>query len=86
MASKKFKIAGIVMLVISLLLIGLLLPIGLTDLTGYTGAYNSTQSNGTEYVQIIGTNATIGTLVASIIPIMIVISLILLFIPKGSEM
>ena len=55
----------IISVVIALLLAGILLPIGLTELVGFTS-----------------TDATIQTLVASVLPIMAVIGIVLLFVNK----
>lgn len=80
---KKAPIGKIVALVIALIMIGILLPIGLEELVGYDGSYN-VSTNGTAYpVYNTGTNATVGTLVASILPILAVIGIIISFIPKG---
>jgi len=56
----------IIAVVISLLLIGILLPIGLNDILGFTS-----------------TNSTIQTLVATVIPIMAVIGIVLAIIPSS---
>lgn len=61
----------IIGLAVALLLAGILLPLGLQDLTAYDGTY--TNSSGS----IVGTNATIGNLVGSVLPIMIVIGIVL---------
>lgn len=62
------KVSGIVALVVSLILMGVLLPIGLNDVLGFTS-----------------TNSTIQTLVATVLPIMAVIGLVVALIPKGSS-
>jgi hypothetical protein len=74
-------ISTIIGLAIALILIGILLPIGLSDLVTYDGSYNSSLS-GTE---VTGTNSTIATLVATILPVMIVIGLILAFVATMSR-
>lgn len=67
----------IIGLAVSMILLGVLLPIGLYDLTAYTGAYNSSQVvNGTTTYNA-GVNSTVGTLVATILPVMIVIGIVL---------
>lgn len=58
----------VIAVVISLLLIGILLPIGLNDVLGFTS-----------------TNSTIQTLVATVIPIMAVIGLVLALVPSGRD-
>lgn len=58
----------IISTVIALLLIGILLPLGLTELTGFTS-----------------TDATIQTLVSSVVPIMAIIGIVLALIPKSSD-
>lgn len=73
MASKGL-VGTIIGITIALLLMGILLPIGLTDLVGYNGSY--TNSSGV----IIGTSSTMATLVGTVIPIMAVIGLVLMFI------
>ena len=67
------KIQLVIGLVVAMILIGVLLPLGLTDLTGYTGFYNVT--SGT--TSVTGTNTTMGTLVGTILPVMIVIGIVL---------
>ena len=65
----KISPAYIIGIVIAGLLLGILLPIALNDILGFT-------SN----------NSTIQTLVATILPIMAVISIVMLFVPsKNSE-
>ena len=61
---------------VALILIGILLPVGLTDLVAYDGSYNSTVSGS----PVTGTNSTMATLVATIIPVMIVIGIVLAFV------
>lgn len=58
----------IVGLVVSALLMGILLPIALNGILGFTS-----------------TNSTVQTLVATILPVIAVISIILLFLPKGNN-
>lgn len=53
---------------VALLIIGVLLPVGLTDILEFTS-----------------TNATIKTLVTTILPIMAVVGLVIAFVPKGDE-
>ena len=65
----KISPAYIIGIVIAGLLLGILLPIALNDILGFTS-----------------TNSTIQTLVATILPIMAVISIVMLFVPsKNSE-
>ena len=66
----------IISLSVALILMGVLLPIALQDLTAYDGAYNVT-INGTSNA---GTNSTVATLVNTIIPIMAVIGIILFMV------
>ncbi len=54
--------------IVALLLMGVLLPIGLTDLLEFSN-----------------TNATIETLVTTVLPIMIAIGLVLGFMPRGKD-
>ena len=61
-----FKTETIITVVISLLLMGILLPIGLTDLTGFTS-----------------TSANVQTLVSEIIPIVSIVGLVMILIPKN---
>ena len=61
----KISPAYIIGIVIAGLLLGILLPIALNDILGFT-------SN----------NSTIQTLVATILPIMAVISIVMLFVPS----
>lgn len=80
------KVSIIIGLAISLILMGVLLPIGLADLVNYTGAYNATHISGTTTSYAVGTNATIATLVATVLPIMIVIGIVLALVKnRGSE-
>jgi uncharacterized membrane protein YphA (DoxX/SURF4 family) len=69
----------IVSLAVALLLAGILLPLGLQDLTSYDGTY--TNSSGS----IVGTNATIGNLVGTVLPIMIVIGIVLSLVALVSK-
>jgi len=72
----------IIGITISLILIGILVPIGLADLIGYNGSYYT----GTYGVgAATGVNATMGTLVGTIIPILCVIILIMAFVPKSES-
>ena len=74
------KVSAIIGMTISLLLIGILLPIGLPTLIAYNGTY--TNAAGTS----IGMNSTIGTLVGTIIPIMAVIGIVMGFVAyKNSD-
>ena len=65
----------IIGLAIALIITGVLLPIGLNDLISYTGVYNSTQDGGETYNS--GTSSTMATLVGTVLPVMIVISIVL---------
>ncbi|MGQ4876224.1 MAG: hypothetical protein ACP6IY_19320 [Promethearchaeia archaeon] len=60
------SVSKIIALVVSLLLMGILLPIGLNDILGFTS-----------------TNSTIQTLVATVVPIMAVLSLVLALVPSS---
>jgi sorbitol-specific phosphotransferase system component IIBC len=53
---------------VALLVIGVLLPVGLTDILEFSS-----------------TNATIETLVTTILPIMAVVGLVIAFVPKGED-
>jgi len=77
-----FVIIGIA---IALLLTGILLPIGLTDLTAYDGTYNASYVDGTETLYESGTNATMATLVGTVLPIMIVIAIVLSLVAVMNE-
>lgn len=68
------KATTIIGLVVALLLLGILLPIGLADLTAYNGSY--TDSSGA----IIGYSTTMATLVGTVLPVMGVISIVLMLI------
>ncbi len=57
------KIVGVV---IALLLVGILLPIGLDELTAYTS-----------------TNSNIQTLMATVVPIIAVVGIVMALIPRG---
>lgn len=76
----KVSTGTIIGFIVVLIMIGVLIPIGLDGLTDYTGAYNSSISG----VEVSGTNTTVGTLVSTIIPIMIVITIILGFVSAKS--
>lgn len=65
------RIPQIIGVVVALILMGTLLPIALVDLVAYTGAYNSSISGS----EVSGTNATVGTLVGTVLPILIVVAL-----------
>lgn len=67
----------IIGLAIALILTGVLLPIGLTDLTSYDGSYNSSYVDGTDTLYETGTSSTMATLVGTVLPVMIVISIVL---------
>lgn len=72
--------AGLVIsMTIALLLVGILLPIGLSDIVDYNGTYY--YANGS----VAGTNTTIATLVGTVIPIMAVISIILMFVSNRNR-
>lgn len=62
------KASRIIAIVISLLLMGVLLPIGLDDILGFTSD-----------------DSTVQTLVATVIPILAVVSLIMMMIPRNSN-
>jgi uncharacterized membrane protein len=53
---------------VALLIIGVLLPVGLSDILEFSS-----------------TNATIETLVTTILPIMAVVGLVIAFVPKGEN-
>lgn len=72
----KLGVAAIVGTVVSLILIGALLPIGLTNLVAYNGTY----TNSSNASQVLGVNSTVGTLVGTVIPIMGVLGLVMGFI------
>jgi len=59
------KPAEIIGLVVAAILMGVLLPIGLNDVLGFTSD-----------------NSTIQTLVATVLPVIAVISLVLVLVPK----
>ena len=61
----RMSVGAIVGLVVSLLLVGILMPIGLNEILGFTSD-----------------NSTIQTLVATVLPIMAVIGLVLAMVPK----
>lgn len=63
MAPSAGKIIGFM---VALLIIGVLLPVGLTDILEFSS-----------------TNATIETLVTTILPIMAVVGLVIAFVPKS---
>ena len=70
------KLANVIIgVVVSLLLVGVLLPIGLSDLLAYNGTYNATATGGAA-----GTNSTMATLIGTVIPVMLVITLIIGFL------
>ena len=64
----KLSASFIIGIVISALLLGILLPIALNDLLGFTS-----------------TNSTVQTLVATVLPIIAVIGIVLMFLPKNDE-
>lgn len=59
----KLKPYGIVMIVVSLLLLGILLPIGLSELTGFTSTDSNVQTLVAEVIPIV---AVIGIVLALI--------------------
>ena len=63
------SVGKIIGLTVSLLLMGILLPIGLTEILAFTS-----------------TNATITTLVATVVPIISVIGIVVGMLPKDSNM
>lgn len=65
MALKPQYIIG---LVVAAVLLGVLLPIALNDILGFTS-----------------TNSTVQTLVATVLPIIAVVSVIMLFIPRSGK-
>lgn len=71
----------VVSFAIVLILIGILLPIGLSGLTAYNGTY----TNASNSSQVLGTNSTMATLVSTIIPVIIVISLVLALLSHRGE-
>jgi hypothetical protein len=71
-------------MIVAMILVGVLLPIALADLVDYTGSYNVTV-NATAGEYTTGTNSTVGTLVSTIIPVMIVIVLILGFLSYSNR-
>lgn len=66
----------IIGLSISFVLLGVLLPVGLTTLVAYNGTY--TYANGT----VAGVSSTMGTLLGTVIPILGVIGIVIAFIGK----
>ena len=70
------KATMIVSFAIILILIGILMPIGLSGLTSYNGTY----TNATNSSQVLGTNSTMASLIGTILPVIIVISLVLALI------
>jgi fumarate reductase subunit D len=74
---KWMSVSLIIGAVVALLLIGILLPIGLQDIVDYNGTYTV----GT----VTSRNATVGTIVGTILPIMAVIALVLAFVPKSGN-
>lgn len=58
----------IISFMVALLIIGVLLPVGLTDILEFSS-----------------TNATIETLVTTILPIMAVVGLVIAFVPKSES-
>lgn len=64
----EISVSKIVGLVVGLLMLGILLPIGLTELEGFTS-----------------TDTNLQTLVATVIPIVAVIGIVMWLIPKGKD-
>lgn len=64
----KMSLTSIVGVVISLLILGILLPIGLNEILGFQS-----------------TDSTVQTLIATVLPILAVIGVIMIFIPKDSK-
>lgn len=81
--NKALSVGAIVGVVIALILIGSLLSTSLTDLVGYSSS--NVTIDGVETAVSVA-NPTVSTLVSTVLPIMAVIGLVLLFIPKkGNE-
>lgn len=74
------KIGVIISLAIGFIMMGILLPLGLNDLTSYDGTYNASYTSGTDISYNAGTSTTMLTLIATILPVMIVISIILVMV------
>lgn len=68
------KTGTIITVVVALLLMGILLPIGLTDLVAYNGSYYA--ANGT----LLGTSTTMATLLGTVLPILAIIGLVMAFV------
>lgn len=80
----KISTKTIIGMVIALILIGVLLPVGLNPLVGYNGSYWSGASwNNTSAPT--GHNATVGTILGTVVPIMAIVGLILLFTPRKTD-
>lgn len=67
----------IIGIAVALIITGVLLPIGLTDLVAYDGTYNSSYTVGTDTSYNTGTSSTMATLVGTVLPVMIVIAIVL---------
>jgi uncharacterized membrane protein YkvI len=80
--NKALTVSAIVGVVIALILIGALLSTSLTDIVGFS-SQNVTIDGSTTTVAT--ANPTVSTLVSTVLPIMAVIGLVLLFIPKKSD-
>ena len=78
MASKGL-VGTIIGITIALLLMGILLPIGLTDLVAYNGSYYNSSGS------LLGTSSTMATLVGTVLPIMAVIGIVLGFVSKRNS-
>ncbi len=80
--NKSIAPKAIIGVVLAAILIGALLSTALTDITGFA-AQNVTIDGVTKTVAL--ANPTVSTLVSTVIPIIAVIGLIMLFVPKAKS-
>lgn len=78
----KITAGSIIGVVLGLILIGALITTGLTGLMDF-GSTNITIGTVTSTAGAV--NPTVTTLIGTVVPIMAVIGIVLLFIPKGSK-
>jgi len=78
----KLNASSIIGVVLALILIGALISTGIDGLLDF-GATNITVGNVTSTAAAV--NPTVSTLVTTVVPIMAIIGLVLLFIPKGER-
>ena len=75
------KTSTLVEIVVGMLLLGILLPIGLSGLLNP----NNWVVNGTSVFEMSPSGATLQTLILTLLPILIVVSLIMYFVPKAGK-